>query len=82
MALPLHILTDEALALEPAERLQLATELMDSVEDPERGDWSGLWTTEVRRRSAAADAREAQGQPRGADWDEVRERLLLDLARR
>jgi hypothetical protein len=81
MARPLHQLTDEALALDPADRLRLASELIDSVEGPVDPTWADRWTTELRRRSAAADQREAQGQARGSDWAEVKERLLGGLAR-
>ena len=82
MSLPLHTLTTEALALDPADRLRLATELIDSVEGPAGDDWAGRWTTELQRRSAAADMRQAQGRARGDDWAAVRERLLRGLAQR
>lgn len=82
MPIPLHTLTVEALALDAADRLSLATTLLDSVEGSADPAWSATWTTELGRRSAAADAREAAGEPRGADWETVRRRLLLDVARR
>ncbi len=62
-----HQLSLDALALPPDERLALAHKLIDSVEGP----------AELRRRTAAADEREAAGEPRGEDWDEVREGLEL-----
>lgn len=82
MSLPLHILTSEALALDAADRLRLASELIDSVEGADDSAWTAAWTTEIQARSAAADAREAAGLPRGSDWAAARERLLLELIRR
>jgi hypothetical protein len=81
MARPLQTLTSEALALDAADRLRLATELIDSVEGPADPTWAGRWATELRRRSAAADDRELHGAARGADWTEVKERLLSGLRR-
>jgi hypothetical protein len=51
---------------------------IDSVEDPADPDWERSWTEELRRRSAAADARAVRGSP----WPEVRARLLRELAGR
>ena len=78
MSLDLHALTDAALTLDPADRLALATLLIDSVEDPADADWETSWTEELQRRSAAADERAV----RGASWADVRARLLRDLASR
>ena len=77
MSIDLHALTDVALTLDPADRLALATLLIDSVEDPADADWETSWTDELHRRSAAADARPVRGVP----WVEVRARLLGDLAK-
>jgi putative addiction module component (TIGR02574 family) len=74
----LHALAAQALALDPADRLRLAAELIDSVEGPPDARWTEVWKAELRRRSEAADAREA----RGSEWSEVRARLLHDLAER
>lgn len=82
MALPLHAVTTEAMALDPADRLRLATELIDSVEGPVDRAWSDAWTAEIQRRTSVADWREARGLPRGSDWSEVKARLLSGLARR
>ena len=54
-----------ALALDPADPLRLASELIDSVEGPPNPAWEATWTTEIELRSAAGDHREAAGQPRG-----------------
>ncbi len=80
--MPLHTLTTEALALDPADRLRLATELIDSVEGEADPTWSERWTGELQRRSADADAREARGEPRGSTWSDVKKRLLDGLADR
>lgn len=78
MSLDLHALTDAALNLDPADRLALATLLIDSVEEPADADWEASWTEELRRRTKAADERAV----RGASWAEVRARLLRDLTHR
>jgi hypothetical protein len=72
---------NDALALDPGDRLRLAAELIDSVEGPPDPAWAEMWTNELRRRSAEADDREARGLPRGSDWSDVRTRLLLELTR-
>lgn len=82
MGRALRELTEDGLALPEGERLALATELIDSVEGPPDPSWSELWTMELQRRSATADAREAEGLPRGSEWSEVRARLLRELAER
>ena len=82
MALPLHKLTSEAMALDPADRLRLATELIDSVEESADREWAEQWTAELQRRSAAAAEREELGLSRGSDWEDVKERLLRSLAPR
>lgn len=82
MSASVNAIARQALELDPADRLQLAAELIDSVEGPADPGWSGAWTAELRRRSAEADAREARGEPRGSEWSEVRARLLQDLAKR
>ena len=73
-----HSVTDVALALEPAERLALAATLIDSVEEPVDPAWAAAWTEELRARSANADARTV----RGSTWQDVRARVLRDLASR
>lgn len=72
---------NDALSLDPADRLRLASELIDSVEGPPEPEWAVAWTGELQRRSAAADDREARGLPRGSEWSNVRARLLLELTR-
>ena len=74
-----HQLSLDALALPPDERLALAHALIDSVEGPADPERAEAWATELRRRTAAADEREAAGEARGEDWDEVRGRLEGEL---
>jgi len=81
MSRSVHALALQALELEPGDRLQLAAELIDSVEGPEDPEWAAAWSEELRRRTAAADEREARGEPRGVPWTEVRARLVSELAK-
>lgn len=71
------ILTD-ALALTPEERIDLASELLASVDGPADPDWEQAWQVELDRRAAAADA---SGTP-PAEWSVVRARVLSKLASR
>lgn len=73
-----HALTTEALELDPADRLRLAAELIDSVEGPEDPGWAAAWSAELDRRVAEAERTGDHGRP----WEEVRARLLHDLASR
>ena len=81
MSVPVHVVTTEAMALDPADRLRLAAELIDSVEGPEDPEWTAAWSVEIERRSADADDRAARGEPRGVPWEELRARVLARLGR-
>lgn len=78
MSLPLHIVTAEAMALDPSDRMRLASELIDSVEGAEDPAWEGAWAAELDHRASEADQRGERGRP----WDEVRADILGKLARR
>jgi putative addiction module component (TIGR02574 family) len=78
MVRPLRKLANEALRLPEEERLALATELIDSVEEPEDPEWIKAWAIELDRRSDSADRRSVRGEP----WSKIRSRLLRDLSRR
>ena len=78
MSSPLHVLTSEALALDQADRLRLAAELIESVEGPEDTGWAAVWASELDRRLAVAESAGNHGR----SWDEVRADLLADLAAR
>lgn len=82
MSSTFHTVAIEALNLDQADRLRLAAELIDSVEGPADPDWERAWTAEIDRRSAAADARETRGEPRGLEWSDVRAGVLRRLAER
>ncbi len=66
---------DQALRLDAAHRLALATRLLDSVEEPDSAAWTAAWTAELDRRSQAM---EADG---GASTDEVMARVRSKLGR-
>jgi putative addiction module component (TIGR02574 family) len=68
----------EALALTPDERMELAVELLASVDGPTDPDWEQAWQVELDRRAAAADA----GGAPASEWSEVRARVLSKLASR
>jgi putative addiction module component (TIGR02574 family) len=68
-------LLDEVLALPEGERLELASEIIASVDGPHDGDWEHVWLAELDRRVEAARAR---GET-AADWSEVRFRILKRL---
>ena len=68
----------EALALSPEERMDLAAELLASVDGRPDPDWEPAWQAELDRRAAASDA--SSTPP--AEWSEVRARVLRKLASR
>lgn len=72
MSAHFHTLAQAALELDPAERLQLASELIDSVEGPVDPAWSAAWSAELDRRAKEAD----ESGERGRSWDDVRADLL------
>ncbi len=78
VSLSFHELAIGALALDAADRLRLASELIDSVEGPEDPGWSQAWASELDRRVADAERSGERGRP----WNEVRSDLLKRLASR
>ena len=82
MSSSFHTVALDALNLDESDRLRLAAELIDSVEGPADPGWERAWSEEINRRTAAADARESCGEPRGLEWSEVRSRILHRLADR
>jgi putative addiction module component (TIGR02574 family) len=66
---------DQALRLDAAHRLELATRLLDSVEGPDSDSWTAAWTAELDRRS------QAMGPGAGASTDEVMARVRSKLGR-
>ena len=79
MARPLHKLTEEALILDPAERIELATTLYESLATPNPlTEWDLACVDESERRLAE---HERLGGPTFT-WEEVRAEILERLARR
>lgn len=64
-----------AMALPPAERIGLATKLLETVEGPEDPAWEQAWTAELDRRAQAIDSGEMKCRP----WSDVKTELLADL---
>jgi putative addiction module component (TIGR02574 family) len=73
-----HALLAAALDLPENERLELASDLIASVDGPADADWDSAWLAELERRDR--DAR--QDELPGAEWSQVRDRLLARLASR
>ncbi len=69
-------LLEDALTLSTDERLELASDLIASVDGPEDVDWEGAWLRELDRRVDSA----AKGQT-PSDWSEPRSRILKRLTR-
>jgi putative addiction module component (TIGR02574 family) len=70
-------LLEAVLALPEDERLQVASEILASVDGPREGDWDSAWLAELDRRAKAAKGR---GET-AADWTDVRARILQRLGR-
>ncbi len=71
-------LLDDVLALPEDERLEIASEIIASVDGPADADWDAVWLAELERRSKAAESR---GTP-APEWADVRARILSQLASR
>ena len=70
-------LLEAASALPEEERLELASELVASVDGPPDANWESTWVAELDRRVEAARER-GELAP---EWSEVRARLLSQLGR-
>ena len=70
-------LLEAAKALSEEERLELASELIASVDGPPDADWESAWLAELDRRVEAA---QSKGKP-APEWSEVRARVLSQLGR-
>ena len=71
---PARVLAD-ALRLPAHDRLALAAELLDSVEDANDPDWEAAWLAELDRRAEQASSDPSTLE----DWASVRDRLLDEL---
>jgi len=70
-------LLQDVLALPEDERLELASEIIASVDGPRDGDWEAAWLEELDRR---ADAARGRGE-HASEWTDVRARILRRLGR-
>lgn len=70
-------LLDEVLALPEDERLELASEIIASVDGPRDADWEASWLAELDRR---VDRAKARGES-GLDWTDARSQILKRLGR-
>lgn len=52
-----------AMALDPAERIELAEQLFFSISDSEQGEIDAAWLAEVQRRDAAYQRGETTAHP-------------------
>lgn len=71
-------LLQDALALSESERLELASEILASVDGPKDDDWDSAWLAELDRRVANE---KADGSDR-SDWSDVRSRILSRIGQR
>lgn len=70
-------LVDSAMVLTEEERLQVASELITSVDGPADADWDATWLAELERRCEAADSRGETAD----DWKAVRGRILSQIGK-
>lgn len=70
----------EALALPPEERVDVAAELLASLDEAAAsiGDIQAEWAAEIEKRADRVLARESSGVP----WEDVRRRADAELGRR
>lgn len=68
-------LLQDALKLDAAERAELASELIASLDAEADEDVEAAWATEIGERAARARSGADPGKP----WPEVRERVERDL---
>ena len=66
---------EQALELTPAERLELARELITSVEPDQAPEWATAWKAELSNRWLAYEAGSDPGVPFDEEIDRVRAEL-------
>lgn len=64
-----------ALRLGAAERAELASELLASLDGPADADADSAWTAELRRRSEAIDAGSMELEP----WEDLKRRIEREI---
>lgn len=67
----------KALGLSEGERLELATELIASVDGPPDANWDALWLAELDKRLEAERNQASQS----GDWAGARRRILDRLSK-
>ncbi|HEY4176196.1 MAG TPA: addiction module protein [Kofleriaceae bacterium] len=75
MATPASQVLEQALELTPAERLELARELISSVEPSQSPEWATAWKAEIAKRWSAYEA----GSDPGVPFDDEIARARADL---
>ncbi len=65
----------DALRLDPAERAELVSELIASLDGPSDPDAAEAWDKEIRRRAASLEG----GTATVESWDEVKRRIGKDV---
>ncbi len=78
MAPAAHKLLEDALRLPEEERLELASELIASLDGPPGDGWDAAWLAELERRASDADRVGEKGTP----WADARDRIFRRLNRR
>jgi putative addiction module component (TIGR02574 family) len=68
-------LLDDALRLPEHERAEMATKLLESLDDIETSNVDDEWAAEIERRCAAVDA----GDAVTSDWNEFRRRIEREI---
>lgn len=68
-------LLEQAMALPPSDRAELAVGLIASLDGAADRDAEDAWATEIGRRAAAVAAGTATSTP----WDEVRQSIERDI---
>jgi putative addiction module component (TIGR02574 family) len=76
LATPASKVLEEALALTPEQRLDLAAELLASVDGDPPEMWEAAWRTELDERMHEVET----GVVRAVPWAEARARLRARLA--
>ena len=65
----------DLLGLSEEDRVQIATELLASLDGPSDRGWDDAWSAELERRQQEAKSRGESG----SDWADVRARILARL---
>jgi putative addiction module component (TIGR02574 family) len=75
MARTIDQLLDEALHLPEGQRAEVATRLLESLDKTRDEEVDLAWAAEIERRCADRDS----GRTLGADWEDVRRRIEVEI---